>query len=191
MIVAFIVAAEIAFWVVLAAGLAVRYLLRRQRASTVLLLAVPLIDVALLAATAWDLRSGGEPSYTHGLAALYLGFTVAYGHSVIAWADRHAAHRLGGGPRPPKLELYGRERTAYEWRIWTRTLLAAAVTVVVIEAMILFVDDPDAATPLRSTEGAAARAVGIHALVALYYMIWPGKAPSGLTPGEAVRRDAG
>ncbi len=37
-------AAEIAFWVVLAAGLAARYLLRRQRLSVVLLASAPLVD---------------------------------------------------------------------------------------------------------------------------------------------------
>ncbi|GAB2875485.1 hypothetical protein [Streptomyces mayteni] len=178
MIVAFILAAEIAFWVVLAVGLAVRYLLRRRRTSTVLLLAVPLIDVALLTATAWDIRNGGEPSYAHGLAALYLGFTVAYGHSMIAWADAHAAHRFGGAPKPPKIQRYGKERTAYEWRLWTRTLIAGVIAVLVIEAMILVIDDASSTTPLRGTEGAALRAIAIHAAVALYYTIWPGKAPT-------------
>ena len=65
-----IVACEIGFWVLLGAGLAARYLLRARLLSTALLIAVPLVDVVLLAATAIDLRRGGQAGLTHGLAAV-------------------------------------------------------------------------------------------------------------------------
>ena len=45
MVVAAIVACEIGFWVVLAAGLLTRYVLRRPRAGAALLVCVPLVDL--------------------------------------------------------------------------------------------------------------------------------------------------
>jgi hypothetical protein len=49
MVIAFMVAAEIAFWALLLAGLAFRYPLRRPRAGIALLVATPFVDLALLA----------------------------------------------------------------------------------------------------------------------------------------------
>ena len=54
--------------------------------SSVLLLCVPLIDVVLLAATVLDLQRGASASFAHGLAAAYIGFTVAFGGVTIQWA---------------------------------------------------------------------------------------------------------
>ncbi|MGP3968264.1 hypothetical protein [Streptomyces sp. 6N223] len=182
MIVVLIVAAEFAFWAVLAAGLAVRYLLRMRRTSAALLLGVPLIDALLLTATAVDLTRGEEPTFAHGLAALYLGFTIAYGHSVIAWADRHVAYRFGGGPKPAAVTLYGMERAREEWRVWSRTLIAVVISLVVLECLIWATEnagDADGGVdPLRASEGAALRVLGIHGIVALAYTIWPKRAPA-------------
>ncbi|MBC6463814.1 hypothetical protein HKK72_39190, partial [Actinomadura sp. HBU206391] len=58
MLLGIIAGCEIAFWVVLLAGLAARYLLRMRRLSTVLLICVPLVDVVLLVASVIDLRGG-------------------------------------------------------------------------------------------------------------------------------------
>lgn len=180
MIVALIAAAEIGFWVVLAAGLAVRYLLRRPRAGTVLLLCVPLIDVLLLTATAADLARGAEASSGHGLAALYLGLTVAYGHYLIRWADGHAAHRLAGGPPPVRPPRYGAARARHEWRLWGMTLLAMAIAAAVLQGLILLADGPDAVAELRGWQQTALLVTGIHALVAVGYTIWPKRPPRRL-----------
>ncbi|MGP4112006.1 hypothetical protein ACTWP5_13955 [Streptomyces sp. 4N509B] len=182
MIVSLIIAAEVAFWVVLGTGLGARYVLRLRRTSTVLLLCVPLIDLLLLTATAVDIERGAEPTWAHGMAALYLGFTVAYGHSVIAWADRHAAHRLGGGPKPATPKRYGWDRARQEWRVWVLTLVAVVISLAVLEGLFLVAEepgDPDRVEPLRAAEFTALRIVGIHALVALSYTIWRKKPPAG------------
>jgi hypothetical protein len=84
---ALIVGCEVAFWLVLLAALAVRYLLRRDALSRWLLLALPAIDLLLLAFTALDLRAGTTATFAHGLAAAYVGFTVAFGPIAIQWAD--------------------------------------------------------------------------------------------------------
>ena len=107
MIVHLIIACEIMFWVFIAAGLAARYLLRRKTLGAALLICAPLVDVVLLVATALDLRGGGEANFTHGLAAAYIGFSVAFGHSLISWADARFAYRFAGGPAPVAPPKYG------------------------------------------------------------------------------------
>jgi hypothetical protein len=103
MIYAVIVACEVGFWVVLLAGLIARYVWRRSSLGAALLVCVPLVDLVLLVASALDLRYGrGEADVAHGLAAVYLGVSVAWGHSMVRWADARFAHRFAGGPSPPR-----------------------------------------------------------------------------------------
>jgi hypothetical protein len=130
-IVRLIAAAEIGFWVLLAAGLAARYPLRLRRLSTVLLLLVPVLDLVLVGASLADVASGSPPGRVHGLAAVYLGSTVAFGHSLITWADRWVAHRFAGGPRPRKPRP-GQEKVAHEWREWAKAALLTGLAVVVM-----------------------------------------------------------
>lgn len=130
-----ILACEIGFWVVLAAGLIARYALRRRRLSTVLLLSVPLIDLVLVTASIADVARGSEPEAVHGLAAMYLGFTVAFGHSIIRWADARAAHRFAGGPKPVKPPQRGLAGLAHEMRELAKAVLAAVIALGVIGTM--------------------------------------------------------
>lgn len=58
MIITVIVGCEIGFWLALAAGLGLRYPLKRPKAGAVVLACVPLVDLVLLAATVVDLRGG-------------------------------------------------------------------------------------------------------------------------------------
>lgn len=125
-------ASEIGFWVLLVAGLAARYLLRARRLSTVLLVGVPVLDLVLVAASLLDVARGSAPGTAHGLAAVYLGGTVAFGHSVIRWADRRFAHRFAGGPAPEPPPRYGAARVAHEWRAWSTMLLASVIAVAVM-----------------------------------------------------------
>ena len=135
MIVAAIIGAEIGFWVVLLAGLLARYLFGRRRLGGWLLLAVPLVDVVLLVLTVVDLRSGAEPQAAHGLAAVYLGFSVAFGHRAVQWADVRVAHRVAAGPAPTPAPAGGTsERLRAEWAAFGRALLAAAISVVLLLA---------------------------------------------------------
>ncbi|KUL76111.1 MULTISPECIES: hypothetical protein [unclassified Streptomyces] len=177
MIVALVVACEVGFWVLLALGLAARYLLKWRRTSVVLLLCEPVLELVLFAATAVDLRNGAEPGWEHGLAALYIGYTVAYGHYTIRWLDGHAAHRLAGAPRPPRPPRYGMARARHEGALWLRTLLAAAVALALLQAAVWYVGDGDTSS-LRSFQWVALRAAGIHGLIALTYLLWP-KRPKG------------
>ncbi|MFJ4078601.1 hypothetical protein ACIP2Z_06585 [Streptomyces iakyrus] len=179
MIVALIAACEIGFWVLLAAGLGARYLLRMPRLGLGLLLCEPLLEVVLLVATALDLKNGAEPNWTHGLAALYIGYTVGHGHRTVKWLDGHAAHRLGGAPKPAGPPRYGMARARHEGKVWLGTLVGAVVATVLLQLAIWYVDDPSRVTSLESWRYVAWRAAGIHGLIALSYAIWPRKAPAG------------
>jgi hypothetical protein len=110
MLIAIIVACEVAFWAVLGAGLVARYLLDRRRLGAILLACVPLVDLVLLVASVIDLAGGATADFKHGLAAAYIGFSVAFGHSAIRWADQRFAHRFAGGPPPWRPPRGGRER---------------------------------------------------------------------------------
>lgn len=141
MVLAVIVACEIGFWLVLGAGLVARYLLRMRRLGAALLVCVPLVDVVLLAATVIDLRRGATATFVHGLAAAYLGFSVAFGHSVVRWADQRFAHRFAGGPPPWKPPKRGPARIRYEWREWGKGVAGWAVACALLGGGILLVGD--------------------------------------------------
>ncbi|WP_086828823.1 hypothetical protein [Streptomyces sp. NRRL B-24572] len=183
MIVTLIVVCEVGFWVLLAAGLATRYLLKMPRAGMALLLCEPLLEVVLLAVTAIDLRNGAEPGWEHGLAALYIGYTVGHGHRTVKWLDGHAAHRLGGGPPPPKPPRYGTARARHEGRVWLGSLVGGVVATVLLLLAVRYVGDAGNTDSLWSWMFAAWRAVGIHGLIALSYLIWRKRDPDS---GSAV-----
>ncbi|MFJ6217310.1 hypothetical protein ACIQGZ_28855 [Streptomyces sp. NPDC092296] len=180
MIVTLIVICEVGFWALLAIGLAVRYLLKMRRTSVALLLCEPLLEVVLLIVTAVDLRNGARPSWEHGLAALYIGFTLAYGHYTITWLDGHAAHRFAGAPRPAKPPKYGMPRARHEGKLLLRSLLGGAVACGLLQLAIWYVGNaPDARQQLQLWQLVVLRTVGIHAVIAVTYLLWPKKAPVG------------
>lgn len=184
MVVTLIIACEVAFWVLLALGLGVRYLLKRRRASVVILLCEPVLELVLFVVTAIDLKNGAEPSWEHGLAALYIGYTVAFGHYTIRWLDGHAAHRLAGAPRPPKPPRYGRARAAHEAKLWGRAVFGGAVAVGLLQLAVWYVGDSGDVSSLRSFQWVALRAVGIYGLIALSYTLWLKKEPASALPAR-------
>jgi hypothetical protein len=142
------VASEVGFWVLLGAGLLARYLLRLRRLSVVLLLGSPVLDLVLLVATMVDLRRGGTAGPMHGLAAIYLGFSVMFGHAMIRWADQRFAHRFAGGPPPWKPPKGGWARARYEWREWGKAIVACGIAAALLGAGILMVGEAERAAGL-------------------------------------------
>ncbi|MFD6433560.1 hypothetical protein [Streptomyces venezuelae] len=177
MIVALIIICEVGFWVLLAAGLATRYLLRMPRLGIAILLCEPLLELVLLVVTALDLKNGADPSWKHGLAALYIGYTVGHGHRTVKWLDGHAAHRFKGTPvpRPPR---YGKARALHEAKVWLGSVVGAAVASGLLLLAMWYVDDPDRTSSLQGWMYTAWRTAGIHGLIALSYSLFPKKAPA-------------
>ncbi|THA52500.1 hypothetical protein [Streptomyces sp. A1136] len=176
-----VIGCEIGFRVLPAGGLALRYLAGLPRLGAAVLLCEAPPELTLSAATAPDLRGGGEPERTHGLAAPYLGYAAGYGHYTVKY--RHAAYRFGGGPKPPG-PLYGKARARHEWRLWARTLVAVAVAPGLLQAVIRYAGDGVDVSGLRGRRSAALRVLAIHAAVAATYTFFPRKAPAP-GPGEA------
>lgn len=178
MIVAFIVACEVGFWVALLAGLVARYPLHRPRLGLVILASVPLIDLVLLIATAINLRSGAIAGVEHGLAAIYIGFSLAYGHRLIGWADVQFAHRFADGPAPVK--LYGAAYTRHCWGDVVRTTLAAVIAGGLTAGLIEWVGEPARTTALQDNYRWLGLVFGIDLLWATSTVIWPRRAPKTL-----------
>ncbi|XVQ07840.1 hypothetical protein ACQP1W_35415 [Spirillospora sp. CA-255316] len=173
MLLALIAACEIGFWLLLLAGLAVRYLLRRRRLGAALLMCVPVLDVILLTATVVDLRGGATADFTHGLSAAYLGYSVAFGHSMIRWADERFAHRFAGGPPPKGKPRYGRARVRYEWREFGKATLATAIACGVLLSMIVMVDEPSRTEALLGWTMRLAMVLAIWSLWPITHTLWP------------------
>lgn len=175
MIAALIIACEIGFWLFVAAGLLSRYVLRRRKLGAVLLLCTPLVDVALLVATVVHLRSGAEAGFTHGLAAVYIGVSVAFGHRMIKWADVRFAHRFAGGPAPVPSPKTGRAHALHEAKAWLRHVLAWAIGSLLLFGMIRFVGDESRTSALFGVIRLWTVIVAIDFVWSFSYFIWPKK----------------
>jgi hypothetical protein len=134
-----IIFCEVGFWIFLFSGLFVRYILKLPKFGSSLLLCVPLLDVILLVATAYDLRSGTTAEFAHGLAAAYLGFTLVFGRSVMEWADSYFAYKYAGQDKPN--ERYGWAHTKYEWIQWIKGILASMIASSLLYLAIIFVNN--------------------------------------------------
>ncbi len=176
MILSIIVSCEIAFWVAIAMGLVARYPMRRPRVGLAILAGVPLIDIVLLIATAVHLRSGATAGVEHGLAAIYIGFSVAYGHRLIGWADVRFAHRFAGGPAPRK--LYGADYARQCWGDVGRTSIAALIASALTAALIWWIDNPARTDALRENYDWLAVIWGLDVLWAVSTLVWPRREPA-------------
>ncbi|MFC5930435.1 hypothetical protein D6T64_18705 [Cryobacterium melibiosiphilum] len=171
MILSVLIACEIALWVVIVLGLLARYLLKARTLGLILLAVAPVIDLVLLITTAVHLRSGAEAEWVHGLAAVYVGFSVAYGHQMIRWADIHFAHRFADGPAP--IRLAGTEYTLACWQDVARTLLAAAISALVLVGLTWLVGNAAQTVALQGLYRILLLICGIELLWAVGYTIWP------------------
>ncbi len=177
---AFVVAAEIAFWLILVSGLATRYVLGRPRLGMALLVATPVVDLALLAATTVDLRRGGDAALSHALAAVYIGVSVAWGQRMVSWADVRFAHRFAGGPPPEQPPRTGGSHAAHQRREWLRHLSAWATGTALLGMGVLIVGDVDRTLALLNVAALWTLVLAIDFVISFSYTIWPratGEAP--------------
>lgn len=173
MIVTMIIVCEVAFWVLLAAGLGLRYVARMPRTGAAVLLCEPLLELVLLVITAVDLKNGAEPDFKHGLAAVYIGFTATHGHYMVKWADGHVAHRFAGGPRPVKPPRYGMARAVHEWKMGARAIGGAAIAAALLQLAIWYVGDPSQSESLLGWQQRMGVVAGISLLIAVSYTVFP------------------
>lgn len=193
MIVTLIVVAEVGFWVLLAAGLLLRYAARMPRTGAAVLLCEPALEVVLFVVTVVDLRNGAAPDWKHGLAAVYIGFTATHGHYLVKWADGHVAHRFAGGPRPVKPPRYGMARAVHEWKLAARAVAGAAIAAALLQLAVWYVGDAGRVESLRAWQAKMGLVTGISLIIALSYTVFP-KQPKGADvtlPKDEPRTPAG
>lgn len=138
---AFIIACEVGFWVLVIAGLIVRYRLSRPAAGAVVLWSVLVLDVALLVAVGVDLHGGASVDNIHIIAGLYLGGSIAFGPRMVRWADTRFAYHFAGGPPPVKAPKTGIAAVRYEWVLFGQWLIAALITIAAVLLLALTVAD--------------------------------------------------
>lgn len=157
-----IVGCEVGFWVLVIGGLAVRYLLHRRRLSTVILTLVPAVDLALLIAVAVDLSHGSGVTNVHRIAGIYLGVTVAFGHSLVSWADGRFAYWFGAAKKPARKLQSGPVALRREMVQFGQWLIAAAVAAGMTLVLSVTVADDEQAPALR----------GIFPMLGVITVIW-------------------
>lgn len=172
MIAAAIIVCEVAFWLLLLAGLTARYAFGRQRLGTILLICVPIVDLLLLAVVAVDLANGAQAQGTHGLAAIYLGFSVALGPDIIRAADRRFARRFGPDSGPGNDQPPTEDRLRREWQLWGRCVLACALADVTLGALILVAGNADQTRALWENGGSFVQLGVVCALWLLLGPVW-------------------
>lgn len=143
-----IVGCELAFWLVLLLSLVARYLLHKEVLSRWLLLSLPLIDILLLVFTALSLSAGTTATFAHGLAAVYVGFTVAFGPVAVRWADAQFAYRFASGPAPSKAPSGRWSAVRFELEIWLRCIAAWVIALGLVEALVAYVAIDSVTQPL-------------------------------------------
>ena len=167
-----IILAEIAFWVVISAGLVSRYIWKRQRLSIVFLALTPVIDLALLILTAIDLRNGQTASVVHGIAAIYIGVSVAYGKTMITWADEKFHQWILKQPKE-KVRLSGKAKGIHELKMWIRHIIAYGIGTVLLYGMIQYIGESGNTEVFWKMIGIWGIVVLIDAAVCLSYILFP------------------
>ncbi|PAD38308.1 hypothetical protein [Terribacillus sp. 7520-G] len=173
-IIVLIILCEVGFWVFIAAGLIARYVLKLPKAGLILLSATPLIDLVLLVATGLDLARGTTATMAHAIAAIYIGVSLAYGKSMIRWADQRFAYYLAKQGEKPK-KLYGKEHAWKEVKGWLQHLLAYIIGAGLLLAVIYWINDAERTAALTSVLRVWSIILGIDFLISFSYILFPKK----------------
>ncbi|HWL25697.1 MAG TPA: hypothetical protein VNR38_18440 [Ureibacillus sp.] len=136
--ISWIIIAEIAFWIAIIAGLISRYVFKLEKLSFLFFLLTPLIDLSLIVLTTMDLQNGATATTAHGIATIYIGVSLAYGKSMIAWADGKFQVWFLKKPSS-KRKLYGKEKGIYEIKMWARHVMAYLIGSALLWLMIYYV----------------------------------------------------
>lgn len=167
-----IVASEIGFWVVIVLGLFTRYILKKNKIGLFFLALTPVIDLILLVATSVDLYHGATATKVHGIAAVYIGISIAFGKSMIGWADtRFQYYVMKQGSKPVK--RFGIDYAKHYFKSWGQHVLAFIIGVGILFALIYLIDDSTRTEVLTGFIQLWTLVLGIDFLIAISNFIWP------------------
>ncbi|MCY8837768.1 hypothetical protein [Bacillus atrophaeus] len=170
-----IIGCEIAFWVVIALGLVTRYVFKRNKLGLLLLALTPVIDLILFLTTSVDLYRGAAATQAHAIAAVYIGISVAFGKSMIQWADERFQYYVNKqGTKPVK--RFGMDFAKHYAKSLLRHALAYLIGAGLLVGMIYFINDPSRTEALSGILKLWTIVLGIDAIITISYFIWPKKA---------------
>ncbi|MFJ8268126.1 hypothetical protein [Peribacillus asahii] len=169
-----IVACEIAFWIVIILGLVTRYIVKKPKLGFLLLALTPVIDMILLIVTGLDLYNGATATAVHGIAAIYIGVSIAFGKSMIQWADeRFQYYVTKQGPKP--IKHYGYDYAKQYLKSWFHHVLAYSIGVGLLFALIYIIDHASRTEALMGTFKVWSLVLAIDFIICCSYFIWPRK----------------
>ena len=167
-----IVACEIGFWLVILLGLITRYLFKRERLGFFFLALTPVIDLILLLVTATDLYNGATATQVHAIAAIYLGVSIAFGKSMIRWADERFVYYIQKqGSKPVRKTGFAHARHSMKGSLQHVGAFIIGATFLI--AMIYLIDDPSRTESLSGMLRVWMIALGIDLVISISYFIWP------------------
>lgn len=168
-----IVACEIAFWVVIAAGLIVRYLWKRPKLGLALLALTPVIDLILFVITGVDLYNGATATTAHALAAVYIGVSIACGKSMIDWADAKFRYYVAKEEAAKPEKRYGMDHAKHELQGFIRHILAFLIGGLLLAGMIYFINDSSRTEALLGVLRVWGVVLCVDLVITVTYFIWP------------------
>ena len=166
-----IVACEIAFWIVIALGLITRYIFKREKLGFFFLALTPVIDLILLVVTATDLYNGATATQVHAVAAMYLGFSIAFGKSIIRWADERFLYYIQKTGTKP-VRKTGLNYARHSMKGSLKHLLAFIIGGAFLVAMIYFIGDSERSEALTAMLKIWGLALVIDFAISISYFIW-------------------
>ncbi|MFS0576050.1 hypothetical protein AB1K83_10460 [Sporosarcina sp. 179-K 3D1 HS] len=167
-----IVACEIGFWVVILLGLLIRYVFNRKKIGLFFLALTPVIDLILLAITAMDLSNGAAATQIHALAAIYLGVSIAFGKSMIRWADERFLYYVKKQGNKPKRKT-GWEHARHSLKGSFQHLAAFLIGAALLLLMIFLIGNPYKTSALSGTLKTWLFVLGVDFAISISYFIWP------------------
>ncbi|MGE7675047.1 hypothetical protein ACQKMV_15940 [Lysinibacillus sp. NPDC094403] len=172
--IAWIITAEIAFWIVILVGLICRYGLKMPKLSIFFFALTPVIDLLLVILTTMDLKAGTPASTSHGIAAIYIGVSIAYGKTMITWADQKFQQWFlkSGYKNEP---LTGMKKGMYEMKLLSQHIVAFLIGAGLLYAMSLFVGSNSDTTSLFQVMKVWGIVLAIDAAISISYVIFPKK----------------
>ena len=167
-----IIAAEIGFWVVIIAGLVTRYIFNKKRLGLFFLALTPVIDLILLLVTAADLYNGATATQVHAIAAIYLGVSIAFGKSMIRWADERFLYYVKKQGTKP-VRKYGIAHAKHSMKGSLQHVLAFLIGGAFLFIMIYLIDDSSKTEALSNMLQLWALILAIDFVISASYFIWP------------------
>lgn len=167
-----IVACEVGFWIVILLGLVSRYLFNRNKLGLFFFALVPVLDLLLILATAIDIGRGGKPTIAHAIAPLYLGVSLVYGKSMIAWADERFRYYIKREGEKP-IKRYGMDYAWHSLKGSLKHILAYVIGGALLLGMIAYVGKAAETEVFWETLKVWGIIVLIDNGISLTYFIWP------------------